>query len=101
MWRELSWIGLSWFPMKADDACQPSLGIEVELWERGLTALGVERLESAAARVRVSLAELRFGVKGDQTQQSIYYTVSQVQSLDWVLKLLLPHLPVLLPHANL
>lgn len=47
------------------------------------------------------LAELRFGAEGNQTQRSTYYRVSQLQCPDWVLQLLFPDLPALLPHANL
>lgn len=54
VWRQLSWIDLSWFLMKAAGACQPSLATEGGLWERSLSVLEMERLESVAATVSVA-----------------------------------------------
>lgn len=74
MWRQLSWTDLSWFLMKADGACH--LGIQEGLWERNLTAPGMETGE-CSCQSQGGLAKLRFGVERNQTQRSPYYRVSQ------------------------
>lgn len=62
----------------------------------GPHCLGVERLENAAARVSVSLEELRLA-----TLEELGVTRLSSQLITGLLQLLLPDLPVLLPHANL
>lgn len=84
--------------MKAHRAASP-LGTQEGPRERSLTALGMERLEDAAASHVPG--GLSFGAKGNQTQRSTYYRVSQASVSYWVLQLLFRDLPALLPHANL
>lgn len=69
--------------------------------ERSLTVLEMERLGNATARVSVAWWSSDLELRGTRPSSLLTTRFPRLQSPDWVLQLLLPDLPALLPLCHL